>query len=284
MAYQHIEVTPLSGACGAVVSGIDLSEDLDEQRLGEVRRAFHENLVIFFRDQDLTEDEHKAFGRRFGSLNVHPRYIPIEGHPEIIPIRKDPEHTDNIGGVWHQDLTHLEEPPLGSILYALEVPSSGGDTMFANQYLAYEALSGGMKDLLNGMIAVHDNVIQSPKISADKNTTRASKLREDIDEEDEPEMEHPVVVTHPDTGRKALYVNSIRTRRFKEMTAEESKPLLDYLVEHSYKPEFTCRFRWEKGSVAFWDNRCLMHYALNDYPGQRRYMNRVTVNGARPVA
>jgi taurine dioxygenase len=283
MSYQHIEVNPISGACGAVISGIDISQDLDEQSLNEVKRAFHENLVIFFHDQDITEEQHKTFGRKFGTLNIHPRYVPLEDHPEIIPIRKDPAHTTNVGGIWHQDLTHLKEPPLGSILYALEVPSAGGDTMFANQYLAYEALSNGMKDLLDGMVAVHDNLIQSPKISANRNSTRSSKLREDLDEEDEPEMEHPVVVIHPETGRKALYVNSIRTRRFKDMTEEESKPLLNYLVEHSYQPEFTCRFKWKKGSVAFWDNRCLMHFALNDYPGQRRYMNRVTVNGKRPV-
>ena len=282
MSYQHIEVKPISGACGAVVSGIDLSQDLDEQRLNEVKRAFHENLVIFFHDQDITEEQHKTFGRKFGTLNIHPRYVPLENHPEIIPIRKDPEHTTNVGGIWHQDLPHLENPPLGSILFALEVPSAGGDTMFANQYLAYEALSKGMKDLLDGMVAIHDNLIQSPKVSAEKNSTRSSKLREDLNEEDEPEMEHPVVVIHPETGRKALYVNSIRTRRFKDMTEEESKPLLNYLVEHSYQPEFTCRFKWRKGSVAFWDNRCLMHFALNDYQGQRRYMNRVTINGKRP--
>ena len=283
MSYRHIGVKPISGACGAVISGIDISQDLDEQRLNEVKRAFHENLVIFFHNQDITEEQHKTFGRKFGTLNIHPRYVPLEDHPEIIPIRKDPANTTNVGGIWHQDLTHLKEPPLGSILYALEVPSAGGDTMFANQYLAYEALSNGMKDLLDGMVAVHDNLIQSPKISANRNSTRSSKLREDLEEEDEPEMEHPVVVIHPETGRKALYVNSIRTRRFKDMTEEESKPLLNYLVEHSYQPEFTCRFKWKKGSVAFWDNRCLMHFALNDYPGQRRYMNRVTVNGKRPV-
>ena len=138
MSYQHIEVEKLSGACGAIISGIDLAEDIDEQRLGEVKRAFHENLVIFFRDQDMTEEQHKAFGRRFGTLNIHPRYEPLEGHPEIFPIRKDPEHKRIVGEVWHQDLTHLEKPPLGSILYALEVPDVGGDTLFSNQYMAYE--------------------------------------------------------------------------------------------------------------------------------------------------
>ena len=283
MSYQHIEVKPISGACGAVISGIDISQDLDEQSLNEVKRAFHENLVIFFHDQDITEEQHKTFGRKFGTLNIHPRYVPLEDHPEIIPIRKDPAHTTNVGGIWHQDLTHLKEPPLGSILYALEVPSAGGDTMFANQYLAYEALSNGMKDLLDGMVAVHDNLIQSPKISADRNSTRSSKLREDLDEEDEPEMEHPVVVIHPETGRKALYVNSIRTRRFKDMTEEESKPLLNYLVEHSYKPEFPCRFKWKKGSVAFWDNRCLMHQATMWDLSEGRIMYHSRIEGD-PIA
>ena len=282
MSYQHIEVEKLSGACGAVISGIDLAEDIDEQRLGEVKRAVHENLVIFFRDQDMTEEQHKAFGLRFGTLNIHPRYEPLEGHPEIFPIRKDPEHKRIVGEVWHQDLTHLEKPPLGSILYALEVPDVGGDTLFSNQYMAYETLSDGLKELLDGLIAVHDNRIQAPSIAKARNDNFTSKVRDDPDEEDEPEMEHPVVFTHPEMGKKALYVNVSRTHRFKNMTEEESKPLLNYLFEHSHKLEFTCRFRWEKGSVAFWDNRCLMHRALNDYPGQKRYMNRVTVDGTRP--
>lgn len=283
MTYQHIDVTPLSGNCGAEISGIDLSEDLDEQRFSEVRRAFHENLVVFFRDQNLTEDQHKAFGRRFGTLNVHPRYIPLEGHPEIFPIRKDPEHTKIVGASWHQDLTHLEAPPLGSILYALEVPPVGGDTLFSNQYAAYESLSDGMRDLLDGLTAVHDNRIQAPKATEARNSKMTSKLRDNPDEEEEPEMEHPVVVTHPETGRKSLFINRPRTHRFKGMTEEESRPLLQFLFEHSHRPEFSCRFRWEKGSVAFWDNRCVMHKALNDYPGHRRYMNRVTVNGSRPI-
>jgi taurine dioxygenase len=283
MSYQRIEVRPIAGACGAEVHGVDLAKPLDDATFAEVRRAFVENLVIFFRDQTLTEDQHKAFGRRFGTLNIHPRYLPLEGHPEIFPIRKDPEHKENVGGVWHSDLTHLAAPPLGSILYALEVPPFGGDTMFANQYRAYEALSDGMKMMLDGMTAVHDNRIQSNKVASERNSARASKLRQD-NQEDEPECEHPVVVTHPESGRKALFVNIIRTHRFAGMTEDESGPLIKFLCDHAVRPEFTCRFRWEKGSIAFWDNRCVMHYALNDYPGYRRYMNRVTVDGARPVA
>jgi taurine dioxygenase len=283
MSYQRIEVRPIAGACGAEVHGVDLAKSLDDATFAEVRRAFVENQVIFFRDQNLTEDQHKAFGRRFGTLNIHPRYLPLEGHPEIFPIRKDPEHKENVGGVWHSDLTHLPAPPLGSILYALEVPPFGGDTMFANQYRAYEALSDGMKMMLDGMIAVHDNRIQSNKVAAERNSARASKLRQD-NQEDEPECEHPVVITHPESGRKALFVNIIRTHRFAGMTEDESRPLIKFLCDHAVRPEFTRRFRWEKGSIAFWDNRCVMHYALNDYPGYRRYMNRVTVDGARPVA
>jgi taurine dioxygenase len=283
MTYQRIDVKPVAGACGAEVTGVDLSQSLDNETFAEIHQAFLDHQVLFFRDQDLTEDEHKAFGRRFGDLNIHPRYVPLEGHPEIFPIRKDPEDKRIVGESWHHDLTHLPAPPLGSVLYALKVPPVGGDTMFSSQYAAYDALSDGLKETLDGMTAVHDNRIQSPKIATTRNTDRTSKLREDADEAEEPECEHPVVITHPESGRKALFVNRVRTHRFKDMTEEESKPLLEYLFEHSHKPEFTCRFRWEKGSIAFWDNRCLMHKALNDYPGHRRYMNRVTVNGGRPV-
>jgi len=283
MAYAHIEVKPISGSCGAEIYGVDLSQPVGNAAFSEIHDAFVEHQVVFFRDQNLTEDQHKDFGRRFGTLNIHPRYVPLEGHPEIFPIRKDPEHKRIVGESWHHDLTHLPEPPMGSILYALEVPPVGGDTMFASQYDAYESLSDGMKELLCGLTGVHDNRIQSPTVTAGRNEERTSKLREDASEEEEPECEHPVVITHPESGRKALYVNRVRTHRFKGMTEEESKPLLEFLFEHSHRPEFTCRFRWQKGSVAFWDNLCVMHKALNDYPGYKRYMNRVTVNGARPV-
>ena len=248
MQYKRIDVRPIAGACGAEVHGVDLSKTLDDATFAEVRRAFVENLVIFFRDQKMTEDQHKAFGRRFGTLNIHPRYLPLEGHPEIFPIRKDPEHKENVGGVWHSDLSHLPAPPLGSILYALEVPPFGGDTMFASQYLAYESLSDGMKKMLDRMTAVHDNRIQSNKVANERNAARASKLRND-NQEDEPEFEHPVVITHPESGRKALFVNIIRTHRFSGMTEEESRPLIKFLCDHATRPEFTCRFRWANGSV-----------------------------------
>ncbi|MFC1664606.1 TauD/TfdA dioxygenase family protein [Pseudomonadota bacterium] len=282
MISDDINIEPIAGACGAEVHGVDLSQELDDETFNVVKQAFLDHQVVFFRDQNLTEDQHKAFGRRFGTLNIHPRYEPMEGHPEIFQIRKEPESTKVVGGIWHQDLTHLPEPPLGSILYALKIPPVGGDTLFANQYMAYESLSDGLKKMLAGLKGVHDNRIQSPNVAKTKNVGMGSKLRED-DEVEEPECEHPIVITHPETERKALFVNIGRTHRFAGMTEEESRPLLDYLINHSHRPEFTCRFRWRDGSVAFWDNRCLIHLALNDYPGQKRYMNRVTINGQRPV-
>jgi taurine dioxygenase len=186
-----------------------------------------------------------------------------------------------VGEDWHADTTCMTEPPAAAVLYGVDVPPYGGDTLFANQYLAYETLSDGMKAMLSKMTAVHSDItVAGPQ--AARNKDRTTKVREDADWR-EHIAEHPVVRTHPETGRKGLFINRSYTQRFSGMTAEESRPLLNFLWEHATRPEFTCRFRWEKGSIAFWDNRCVMHYALNDYPGYRRYMNRVTVNGERPV-
>jgi taurine dioxygenase len=281
MAFGKIEVTAISGALGAEIGGVDLSRPLDDDAFAKVHRALLDHLVIFFRDQNLTPDQHKAFGRRFGELNVHPHYEPLAGHPEILEILKEKEATLNVGGEWHTDLSCLEKPPLGSILYALEVPPFGGDTLFTNMYMAYEHLSGGMRDLLDTLVAVHsDYTMSDPEARRRKNATRSSKLTSrDVDEV---RNEHPVVRTHPETGRKSLYINRIFTVGFKDMTAAESQPLLQFLYDHAQRPEFTCRFRWRKCSVAFWDNRCTQHFALNDYQGFRRLMHRVTINGDRP--
>ncbi|MBT3766987.1 MAG: taurine dioxygenase, partial [Rhodospirillales bacterium] len=239
MINNHIKVEPIATSCGAEIHGVDLSQELDDETLDEIKQAFRDHQVIFFRDQTLTEEQHMAFGQRFGTLNVHPRYVSLADNPEVFQIRKDPGSSKVVGGIWHQDLTHLPEPPLGSILYALETPPVGGDTLFANQYMAYESLSDGMKQMLAGLRAVHDNRIQSPKIAQAKNADMTTKLRDDADEAEEPESVHPVVITHPETGLKALYVNIGRSHRFADMTEEESRPLLDYLIEHSHKPEFT---------------------------------------------
>jgi len=281
--YRLIEVRPLSSAVGAEVSGVDLV-DCDGPTFIEIHRAFLNHHVLFFRDQELSLESHKAFGRRFGSLNVHPQYVPLDGHPEILPIVKEADAEHNIGGVWHSDITFLERPALGSILYAIDVPATGGDTLFANQELAFEELSTGLRQLLLGLRAVHSDHTLSDRVEAEnRNMTRSTKLSEEAMRQPVVENLHPVIRTHPETGRKSLFVNRAFTVRFENMTVAESKPLLEFLYEQATKPEFTCRFHWENCSVAMWDNRCVQHYALNDYHGQRRYMHRVTVNGDRPT-
>ena len=281
--YRLIEVRPLSSAVGAEVSGVDLV-DCDGPTFIEIHRAFLNHHVLFFRDQELSLESHKAFGRRFGSLNVHPQYVPLDGHPEILPIVKEADAEHNIGGVWHSDITFLERPALGSILYAIDVPATGGDTLFANQELAFEELSTGLRQLLLGLRAVHSDQTLSDRVEAEnRNMTRSTKLSEEAMRQPAVENLHPVIRTHSETGRKSLFVNRAFTVRFENMTEDESKPLLEFLYKQATKPEFTCRFHWENCSVAMWDNRCVQHYALNDYHGQRRYMHRVTVNGDRPT-
>ena len=281
MQYETIKVRRVAGALGAEVEGLDLAKPVDDQTLAEIERALLEHLVVFLRDQRLTPEQHIAFGRRFGELNIHDFVAGMEQYPEILEVRKEPGDQVNFGGGWHSDVTYLEEPALGSILYALETPEYGGDTMFANQYLAYDALSEGMKRLLEGLRAVHTaGHVYGPKAEYFR---EGGSMRVNYSADAEGETTHPVVRTHPQTGRKALYVNRAFTVRFDGMTAEESAPLLTYLFQHAVRPEFTCRFRWANGSIAFWDNRCVQHYALNDYHGQRRLMHRVTVNGDRPV-
>ena len=283
-SYQEIDVRPLTTALGAEIAGVDLSQPLDNAVADEVHRAFLDHQVIFFRDQTLTPEQHKAFGRRFGSLNIHPFVGAMPDHPEIIEVLKDIGDTRNFGGLWHTDLTFLEAPPLGSILYALEVPEAGGDTLWANLYMAYDALSDGMKEMLDGMVAIHSAArVYGPPNDSGNHRAGKSSMKMDQTEEATEAVEHPVIRTHPETGRKCLFVDRGYTRHFKDMTVEESAPLLEYLYDHATRPEFTCRWRWRENDVGFWDNRCTYHYALNDYPGQRRLMHRVTVNGDRPV-
>ena len=282
---QDIAVRPISGALGAMIEGVDLGRDLDNRTADLIHKALLDHCVIFLRDQKMTPEQHIAFGRRFGTLNVHDYVKAMDGHPEIIVVAKNEGDTKNFGGGWHSDVTYLEQPALGSVLYCLEAPAFGGDTVFANQYLAYDRLSPGMKRMLDGMTAIHTaRHVYGPQGRATMSYTENLKAMKIVGStEAEKEIEHPVVRTHPETGRKCLYVNQGFTTRFKDMTEAESLPLLEYLWQHCTQPEFTCRFRWEPGSVAFWDNRAVQHYALNDYQGQRRVMHRVTVNGDRPV-
>ncbi len=286
MASQAIEVRPIAGALGAEVSGVDLSEPLSNAQFAEIHQALLDHLVIFFRDQDLTVDQHKDFARRFGSLDLDRFVVPLDGHPEVMVVSKEPEEKLNFGNGWHQDVLFQEKPALGSLLYARETPPIGGDTMFANQYLAYESLSDGMRAMLDGLVALNTAEGGYGKETLAKKFDgqgRSIEIRRDRQEEAEIEVPHPVVRTHPETGRKALFVCRAYTKRLEGMTVEESAPLLQYLYRHAARPEFTCRFRWRKGSLAFWDNRCTQHHPINDYQGHRRLMHRVTVGGDRPV-
>jgi taurine dioxygenase len=280
MRNSRIEVRPIAGAIGAEIHNVDVGADLDEGTVGDIRQALLDHCVIFFRDQKLDVARHKVFTRRFGEIFIHPNYKGTQADPEIIVITREPGDKKIVGEDWHADTTMMPEPPMGAILYAIEVPPYGGDTLFANQYLAYETLSDGMKKMLSGMRALHsDRMVAGPQ--ANKNAFRATKVREDA-EWRETVSAHPVVVTHPETGRKLLYVNASYTVGFEGMTEAESKPLLGYLLEHGHRPEFTCRFRWEPGSIALWDNRCTQHNPVNDYHGFRRVMHRVTLAGDVP--
>ena len=278
----ELKLEPLSPSIGTVVHGIDLSAPLAPEVVAFLRQLWLDRRVIFFRNQSLSPETLIAAGRRFGPLNVHPIYKPLPGHPEILPVVKEAGDAMNIGNSWHSDVSFLEKPSMGSLLYAVEVPPYGGDTIFACQRLAYLGLSPEMQRMLGGMRAVHSDRILSSAASKKKRNAGRSTI---LDERETPEVQtiHPVVRTHPESGAKHLYVNEAFTIAFEGMSEAESKPLLDYLYLHARTPEYTCRFRWEQGSVAFWDNRAVQHYALNDYQGFRREMWRVTVEGERPI-
>jgi taurine dioxygenase len=281
--YRRIAVEPVAGALGAEITGIDVSRPLDDETVAELRRALLDYLVIFFRDQDLSPEQHKAFGRRFGDLSVHPYIKGLDGHPEIMIVKKEREDAYNFAGGWHSDSTYHEVPSLGSILYAIEVPRFGGDTLFANMYLAYDALSDGMKRMLDPLVALHSFRGRAGLAGRDQDLGVAAggyAAAKGSPEAMAAPVEHPVVRTHPETGRKALYVNPMFTLRLKGFSDAESQPLLEFLYCHAVRPDFTCRFRWTNGAVAFWDNRSLMHLPLNDYHGERRVMHRVTINGS----
>jgi taurine dioxygenase len=277
MRNSQIEVRPIAGTIGAEIHNVDVSRELDDRTIGDIRKALLDHCVIFFRDQKLDAERHKAFTRRFGKIFIHPNYKGMQADAEIITITREPGDKKIVGEEWHADTTMMPEPPMGAILYGVEVPPFGGDTLFANQAQAYEALSDGMKNMLAGVKAIHsDRKVAGP--AANKNAFRATKVREDADWRETVSV-HPVVVAHPETGRKQLFVNASYTIGFEGMTEEESKPLLDYLLDHGHRPEFTCRFRWDTGSIAFWDNRVCKHLAIHDAGPFRRVMRRTQVAG-----
>lgn len=280
--YHSIALRPMAGAIGAEIDDVDLSQPQSQTVWDEIHRAFLEHLMIVFRDQTLTPQQQIEFTSHFGRPAIYPFIQGLDDAPEVIEILKTEKDQDNFGGSWHSDTTYMEHPALGSVLYAKETPAAGGDTQFANMYFAYESLSAGMKAVLDKLFALNSSAqnyrggraAKMKKLEGMKNTYRINS--------DVLEAEHPVVRTHPETGRKALYLNGSHTVRFRDMTEEESKPLIEFLAKHAVRPEFTCRLRWKPGTIAVWDNRCAQHYAINDYTGQRRRMHRVTIEGDRP--
>jgi len=271
------DVQPVAGALGAEIAGVDLSRPLSDTTYAGLRRAWLEHLVLFFRDQELTPAQFLAFGRRFGEVIEYPFVKGLDDYPEIIPVLKLAHEHVNFGGVWHSDTAYLEAPPMASMLVAREIPPVGGDTLFASMYLAYETLSDGMKRLIEPLVAINSSS------KADASRTREDRMKDSGREgRKEYVSAHPVVRRHPETGRRALYVNVAHTVRFDGMTEEESAPLLEYLFRHQTRPEFTCRFRWRRGSLAMWDNRCAQHNAINDYHGHRRLLHRITLAGDTP--
>ncbi|MDB5317923.1 MAG: taurine dioxygenase [Rhodospirillales bacterium] len=270
----QITAEPISGTLGAEIHGVGPLANASDATIARIRELWLQHSVIFFRDQPLPPKDFAAFARRFGDVVHYPFLKGLEEAPEVITVAKLENERVNFGGLWHTDTAYLERPPMATMLVAREVPAYGGDTLFSSGYAAYDALSDGMKQLIASLKAVNS--------SAKAEKTRTREDRKPGEERQVLEAEHPVVRTHPETGRKSLYVNGGHTLRFVGMSEEESIGLLTYLFEHQVRPEFTCRFRWQPGSIALWDNRCALHNPVNDYHGHRRIMHRVTLAGDRP--
>ena len=281
MSHRHIEVRPIAGALGAEVSNVDLSQPLGNAVFAEIHQAFLDHLVLFFHGQQLEPGQLRDFAARFGPPSQYPFAEGVDGFPEIIEIVKAEHETENFGGGWHSDTTYLERPPLATCLLAKMTPAVGGDTLFANMYLAYDSLSDGMKAMLEGLVGINSASLLSRSGTTTRFGFSAMQGRNEESAE-ETLAEHPVVRTHPETGKKALYLNALHTKHFKDLTEEESAPLIAYLCRHAVRPEFTCRFGWREGSLTIWDNRCAQHNPINDYHGYKRVMHRVTIEGDRP--
>jgi len=274
-----MQVRKIAGALGAEISGVDLTQPISSALAAEIREVFLQHEVIFMRKQALSPQQFLDFAHAMGEPVEYPFVKGIEGFPHIIEVKKLEHEKVNFGGIWHSDTTYLETPPMGSMLLAREIPPFGGDTMFASQYAAYEALSDTMQRLLDGLQGINSSA------KADVSKTREDRLKSDGKASAPKDFtnSHPVVRTHPETGRKALYVNVAHTSGIEGLTDAESASLLNFLFQHQVKPEFTCRWAWEKDAIAFWDNRCTQHNPINDYHGYRRVLNRITLKGDKPV-
>jgi taurine dioxygenase len=276
---RPFEIRPLSGVLGAELVGLDLSQPLSAATTSAIEAAFLAHHVLAIRDQNLGAEQQMAFGRHFGELDSHPFVLGTAEHPELLEIITEPDDDANFGGGWHTDVTFLDEPDLGSILYAVELPPVGGDTLFANQHAAYDALSPTMQRLLEGLVAIHS---AGPQYAEGGQSTKSKSMMTKNADLADRRVEHPLVRTHPETGRKSLYVNRAFTIGIVGMHRAESAALLEFLFQHAVQERFTCRVRWEPGTLTMWDNRSVQHYALHDYAGHSRHMRRITVKGDRP--
>lgn len=282
MTDNSFQLKRVTGSLGAEIDGVQLN-NLTNEQFDKICTAFTDHAVLVFRNQDLTHEEQIAFARRFGELEVHPIVNGMDDHPEMIKMLKPAGESASFGVGWHTDNSFFEKPSLGSIVYSHIVPPQGGDTLFANQYVAYERLSDGMKKMLGSVNAVHSAKYAYTSETAEEKYAGKTAITYKRSDSVYDEVVHPVVRTHPVSGRKALYVNPMFTIRFEDMSEEESKPLLDYLFHHCTRPEFGCRIQWDTRMVAMWDNRAVQHYAVDDYKDHERLLYRVTVNGEKPV-
>jgi len=278
-----MEIQPLSGTLGVEIRGVDLSRELSNSETADIYGAFLTHKVLYFRGPELSPQQQLRISRVFGEPDVYPFIKGLDEVPEVIEILKTEKDEVNFGGTWHSDTAYMPEPALGTVLHAVEVPDTGGDTLFANMVAAYDALSDGMKAMLEGLRGVND----SDALYGGSRAAAMAKLdgmaKNNVEQAQGFVSKHPVVRTHPQTGEKGLYVSRAHTRRFAGMTEDESRPLIEFLADHAVRPQFTCRVHWEPGAVTVWDNRVTQHFALNDYQGKRRRMRRVTLKGDRPA-
>lgn len=273
-----LDVRPISGAIGAEIHGVNLLADQSPELIAALRTVWLQYGVIALRNQNLSPAQFQAFAAQFGEPVEYPFVKGLDDFPLIMPVLKLPHERNNFGGVWHTDTAYLKTPPMATMLIARELPPKGGDTLFASGYAAYDALSSGLKETLEKLVAVNSSA------KAEVTKTREDRIADSATAQASDVLigQHPVVRTHPETGKKALYVSPAHTTHFVGWTEQESAPLLQYLFAHQIKPEFTCRFSWQPNSIVLWDNRCVLHYPVNDYHGHKRLLHRITLAGDVP--